>query len=43
MKDLKEFEALVDRWVTIQNFGAKDAVGLKIDLLALMLDKLKHA
>jgi hypothetical protein len=43
MKDLKAFEALIDRWVTIQNFAAKDAVGLKIELLALTLDKLKHA
>ena len=40
MKDLKAFEALIDRWVTTQNFIGKDALSLKIELLALTLDKL---
>ena len=43
MKDIKEFEALVDRWVAVQNLSGREPIALKIELLALMLQKLKHA
>ena len=43
MKDRAAIESLIDRWVTTQNFIGKDVLSLKIELLALTLEKLKHA
>ncbi len=32
MKDLKAFEALIDRWVTTQNFSGNDALRLNSEV-----------
>lgn len=44
MEETDKFEHLIDRLVTVQNLsGREDSIGLKIDLLGLMLQKLRHA
>lgn len=41
--DGKELERLIDRWVEVEGLPSTDPLGLKIEVLALALEKLRHA
>lgn len=41
--DDKELERLIDRWVEVEGHPSTDPLGLKIEVLSLALEKLRHA
>lgn len=42
-QETEALEKLIDQWIEVQGHSAADMIGLKIEVLALTLEKLRHA